>query len=258
MKRLYQYLKLAESEKSYQKAFDYEESKLKPKLSIEDKMEVDRQGSEFEKNRLMKILASRSFNKEISLDNAYWIINAWGGIGPFKKNERNDEKIKGFLHKVAKDDLRLTKDEFSTISSLSKLSFFFDVEKYCIYDSRVIYSLNWIIFKAKESDLKFFPVPNGRNKTIVNYPIDALIKFSLLEQNITQFSSQYYSHKEAYLKYNELMKDLSSQIFGEKSYPFFTEMLLFGIADKYVHDDMKKDIEIKVKSWGYPDRTGGL
>lgn len=66
---------------------------------------------------------------------------------------------------------------------------------------------------------------------------------------ITKFSNQYYSHQEAYHKYNEIMKDLSSKIFNEEKYPFFAEMLLFGMADKYIYRDIKKEIEIKIKSW---------
>lgn len=249
MEKIYEYLRKPKQEKSYEKVFEYDNSKLKSKLSADDEKRVEEQETEFEKNRLTKILVSKKFNKKISLEDAYWIINVWGGIGSFKKNEKNDNKIAKFLAKLETENLKLTKKEFGTISSLSKLSFFYDIEKYCIYDSRVIYTLNWIIFKSKESNLKYFPMPTGRNKIIANYPINSIIKFTLLEQDKTSFSDFYYSHKEAYRRYNELMRDLSKKIFQEEKYPFFAEMLLFGIADKYVFEDIKQEVIIKLKSW---------
>jgi hypothetical protein len=248
MNKIYEYLIEAEKDKTYQDIFGADNSKLKDRACEEEWQEILSASTLFEQNKQFKMSACKKYNKNISLPEAYWIINDWGGIGSFKKNERNNNKISNFLVKLKKDNFHLTRSEFSTISSLSKISFFHDIEKYCIYDSRVIYSLNWITYKTDEPGVKFFPMPNGRNKIIANFPMEAIIKFSLLGRGETNFSKYYYSHKEAYNKYNELMNNLSIKLFGNTAKPFFTEMLLFGIADKYVHQDMKKEIEIKIKS----------
>lgn len=248
MNKIYEYLVEAEKDKTYQEVFGTDNPKLKDRACDEDWQEILNSSTLFEQNKQFKLSVCKKYNKNISLLEAFWIIKDWGGIGSFKKNERNKNKIIGFLEKLKKVNFNLTRSEFSTISSLSKISFFYDIEKYCIYDSRVIYSLNWIIYKTDESEVKFFPMPNGRNKIIANFPMEAIIKFSLLGRGETDFSKYYYSHKEAYNKYNELMNKLSVKLFGNNSKPFFAEMLLFGIADKYVHQDMKKEIEIKIKS----------
>lgn len=248
MNKIYTYLLEAEKDNSYQDVFATGEPKLKQKINEKDWNNIAKTPSLFEQNKLAKLFACKEYNKNISLSEAYWIINDWGGIGSFKQNERNSNKILQFLNKIKNGNTYLTRQEFSTISSLSKLSFFYDADKYCIYDSRVIYSLNWIIYKTEEKGMKFFPMPNGRNNIIANYPMEAIIKFSLLEQNERDFSKFYYSHKDAYIKYNGLMIDLSRKLFGENAKPFFAEMLLFGIADKYVHQDMKNEIQIRIKS----------
>lgn len=248
MNKIYAYLLEAEKNKSYQDVFATGESKLKQKISEKDWNGVVNTAGLFEQNKLTKLLASKEYNKNISLSEAYWIIINWGGIGSFKQNERNSTKILQFLEKIKKGYTNLTRQEFSTISSLSKLSFFYDVDKYCIYDSRVIYSLNWIIYKTEEKDMKFYPMPNGRNNVIANYPMEAIIKFTLLEQNERNFAKFYYSHKDAYTKYNELMIDLSRKLYGKNAKPFYAEMLLFNLADTYVHQDMKNEIQIRIKS----------
>lgn len=248
MNKIYTYLLEAEKDNSYHDVFATGDPKLKQKINEKDWNDIAKTPSLFEQNKLAKLFACKEYNKNISLSEAYWIINDWGGIGSFKQNERNSTKILQFLNKIKNGNTNLTRQEFSTISSLSKLSFFYDADKYCIYDSRVIYSLNWIIYKTEEKGMKFFPMPNGRNNIIANYPMEAIIKFSLLEQNERDFAKFYYSHKDAYIKYNELMIDLSRKLFGENAKPFFAEMLLFGIADKYVHQDMKNEIQIRIKS----------
>lgn len=248
MNEIYKYLVEAEKDKSYQNVFGTGDPKLKQKISDEDWKDLTNSPSLFEQNKLAKLFACKKYNKNIALSEAYWIINDWGGIGSFKQNERNTNKILQFFEKIKNGNLNLTRNEFSTISSLSKLSFFYDTDKYCIYDSRVIYSLNWIIYKTEEKGMKFFPMPNGRNRIIADFPMEAIIKFSLLGRGETKFEKYYYSHKEAYKKYNELMTNLSVKLFGDNSKPFFAEMLLFGIADRYVHQDMKNEIEIKIKS----------
>ena len=248
MDEIYQYIVEAEKDKKYQNVFGKDNYKLSNKICDDDRPEIANTKNTFEQNKLLKKSACKRYDKNISLDEAYWIINEWGGIGSFRKNDENNIKIIGFLDKLKSDNINLTKKEFSTISSLSKISFFYDVEKYCIYDSRAIYSLNWIIYKTNPQGMKFFPMPSGRNRIIANFPMEAIINFSMIGLGETNFQDYYYSHTEAYKKYNDLMNNLCQKLFADDPKPFFTEMLLFGIADNYVHEDMKKEIEIKFKS----------
>ncbi|MGP9668408.1 hypothetical protein ACT3TV_09865, partial [Psychrobacter sp. AOP31-A1-22] len=48
---------------------------------------------------------------------------------------------------------KLSKKNFETISSLSKVASFLDPEKYFIYDARVAYSLNWLILKYENKNI---------------------------------------------------------------------------------------------------------
>jgi hypothetical protein len=103
--------------------------------------------------RLKWILSEKYKNNTEQNFIDFWIINNWGGIRGFKQNNRNVEKIKQYKKQLEKR--KLTKECFSTISSLSKVSSFLDPENFVIYDSRVIYTLNWLILTCEnQSGLK--------------------------------------------------------------------------------------------------------
>ena len=73
------------------------------------------------------------------------------------------------------------------------------------------------------------------------------------------FGDIYFSKSECYLKMCELTKNLNKLIFKDieiqikdlkikaENYPFFTEMLLFQIADDIIFDDIKQSINVNLK-----------
>lgn len=80
-------------------------------------------------------------------DLCLWIIKDWGGILT-AKDSNTIELIDDFLNSE--------KQSYKRIASSSKVGSFMYPDKYIIYDSRVAYSLNWIIL-SKNAGAFFFP-----------------------------------------------------------------------------------------------------
>jgi len=133
----------------------------------------------------------------------------------------------------------MTSELFSTISSLSKISSFLDCENYFIYDSRVIYALNWLLIKHTNKYL--FPQPAGRNREILKYDIFTI--YRLLNKN----EVRQINYGDAYANYCELIKNLSLEVYGKKYKAYRLEMLLFILSTKYIVDDIKETVEIQFK-----------
>ena len=152
----------------------------------------------FERNVELKFVFSDYFRTTLHNVNDlhFWLINKWGGIRNFKNTTRNRAKIQNFKNQIKNG--RLTRATFSTISSLSKLSSFWDCKNFVIYDSRVIYALNWLILKLAQ-EKRYFPTPAGRNEIIANYNIDTIIRLYHLKTANTD--ELYYSYKDAYIQY---------------------------------------------------------
>jgi len=165
----------------------------------------------------------------------YWIIRDWGGIRTFRVGDHNNERIRTFKEEVRKG--KLTRDTFASISSLSKLSSFWDPERYAIYDSRAIFSLNWLIFRHCK-DKMLFPQPIGRNATISNCDTHTIFGLSRTDH-------RYRSNKTAYHDYCALLQDLSGEIYGKRK-PYFVEMLLFLAAPANIFDDIKSSVTITI------------
>ena len=53
--------------------------------------------SSFEKNVYLKNNLKPILAEDKTLSTHYWVIQEWGGIGSFKKNERTDKRIVKFL-----------------------------------------------------------------------------------------------------------------------------------------------------------------
>lgn len=175
----------------------------------------------------------------------YWIIQAWGGIRSFKKNANNDRRITDFYNKLDKSSL--TKDLFGCISSLSKVASFFNPNDYAIYDSRAIYTLNWLLLKSGATD-SFFPIPAGRNAEIAKYDMETIIRL-----NFGGKSNLFFDHKTAYFRYCDLLKQLSLEIWEteeRKRKPFYLEMLLFALSPEEIVDDIKKSAKIEIQTNG--------
>ena len=188
---------------------------------------------------LKNIYLKENFNKvlqnDLNLENHYWIIQKWGGIKSLKQNDRNDEKINKFKKQLPTG--KLTKEIFSLISSFSKLASFINPNEYAIYDSRAIYSLNWLLFNFTD-ETELYLQPSGRNPKLSQYDLSTI--FNLTKKNIT-----YKSYKTAYFEYCKLLKFLSKEVYGEDK-PYKIEMLLFLIAPTKIIECIEKKTTIMI------------
>ena len=199
----------------------------------------------FEQNVSLKWILSEKY-KNSSEQNLidFWIINNWGGIRGFKSNDRNVDKVRRFKNQLLKRKLSL--DCFSTISSLSKISSFIDPDKFVIYDSRVIYTLNWLILTCENQNglkHKYFPMPSGRNKIIVDFDINTIVNLSHIKEYEKQ-EELYVKPQIAYFEFCDFVKLNSKLICGDNAKPYELEMLLFTLANKEIFMDLKEKIKI--------------
>ena len=188
---------------------------------------------------LKNIYLKENFNKvlqnDLNLTNHYWIIQEWGGIKSLKQNDRNDEKIKKFKKQL--DSGELTKEIFSLISSFSKLASFINPNEYAIYDSRAIYSLNWLLFNFTNEE-ELYPQPSGRNPKLSQYDLPTIVRLS-------KKGNTYKSHKTAYQDYCNLLKKLSKKIYNDEK-PYKVEMLLFIIAPTIIIECIKEKTKLTI------------
>jgi len=187
------------------------------------------------KNIYLKENFNKVLQNDLNLENHYWIIQEWGGIKSLKQNDRNDEKIHKFKKQLPTK--KLTKEIFSLISSFSKLASFIKPNEYAIYDSRAIYSLNWLLFNFTD-ETELYPQPSGRNPKLSQYDLSTI--FNLTKKDIT-----YKSHKIAYFEYCELLKFLSKEVYDEDK-PYKIEMLLFLIAPTKIIECIEKKTTITI------------
>lgn len=191
--------------------------------------------NQFDRNIYLKQNLSPLLAQE-NLVNRYWVIQEWGGIRSLKKNARNDDLLLKLDSELEKG--QLTRPTFSVISSLSKVASFINHADYAIYDSRVIYSLNWLLFKHT-NEVQFFPQPSGRNADLAQFDLNTI--FNLSERDV-----KYISYRTAYHEYCSLLKELAVEVYG-KSEPYLVEMLLFAIAPSYVVNDIKSCLSLVVR-----------
>jgi hypothetical protein len=199
----------------------------------------------FKRNVKLKELIKKKANgsyEQTALN--FWIINEWGGIQTFKKNEKNLEKINKFSNQLANS--KMTIKNFDTIPSLSKISSFIDPDNYVIYDSRVIYAMNWLIMTTNQAELKFFPMPSARNPKLVDFDINTIIHLKYLNQY--KAKNLFYDKRVAYFEFCNLIKTLSQKVFDDiNAKPYILEMLLFTIADEEVYNELTKLTKVEIK-----------
>ncbi|WP_299840378.1 hypothetical protein [uncultured Tenacibaculum sp.] len=199
----------------------------------------------FDQNVRLKWILSKKYKTNTEqnyLD--FWIVNNWGGIRGFKPNQRNIEKVRKFKQQLEKRKLSL--DCFSTISSLSKISSFIDPENFVIYDSRVIYTLNWLILTCENQNgfkEKYFPMPSGRNKIIADFDMNTIVNISHISEYVEN-TELYVPQQNAYFEFCEFIKTNTELFYGENSKPYELEMLLFTLADKEIFKELKERIKI--------------
>lgn len=180
------------------------------------------------KNLLLKEMLSDylkgSYKKQVV---NFWIINKWGGI-PWKSNTDNQARITKFSEELADQKNLMYSD--NAISSISKVMSFVNPQKYFIYDSRAVFSLNWLLYKSGEK-ANYYCQPQSQGKIapyfISNFICDKLgikIKKSV--------------NVKMYLDYCNLINELYPEVFDEdkEKQPYKLEMLLFWIAKEGVNN----------------------
>ncbi|WP_052444510.1 hypothetical protein [Flammeovirga sp. OC4] len=212
----------------------------------------------FEKEiRVKKIVhdALHSFyqqDKEKFEELSMWLIVNWGGI---RAANREDTLpiVYNFIEKGEKP--------FSRIASYSKVASFMYPEECIIYDARVAYTLNWILL-SREASTQFFPMPLGRNSKMNAFDIEVLLRLkhkeryqidsplAMEKQFIANRDKQLYIPKdEAYPKMNQLIKAIHLELWqdGRKEL-YYTEMLLFSMADTFVTKEIVESVDVSFKS----------
>ena len=194
--------------------------------------------SGYRKNIYLKENFKETLLKDETLRSHYWAVQDWGGIGSFKKNDKNDKRIQKFLCELEKG--ALTKNTFECISSLSKIASFMNPDKYAIYDSRAIYTLNWLIFNHSSS-AELFPQPIGRSADLSKYDMQTIFR-------LTKRPFIYRSHKVAFHQYCHLLRGLTLQVFGENSKPYKVEMLLFMVAPTSIVGQIESSVSLTINA----------
>lgn len=193
---------------------------------------------------MVSTLRQHILSNDIQLNNEqhFWTINNWGGIGSFKNTETNQNRIIAFFNGLKKR--KLTNDTFSVISSLSKIASFQKPKDYFVYDSRTIYTINWLILKANIKDALFFPMPDSRNSKLTLFDLNTIIAYRNKERILNE--AQKYSikpillnHQIAYFEYCDLIKYLHQHILQDQPI-WLIEILLFTIADNLIFNEVSQ------------------
>lgn len=206
----------------------------------------------FEKELLLKkkvgkkLNETRNTNKEIFDKLCLWVIKDRGGILTANDNDTIN-LITNFLNQ--------DKPDFKRIASSSKVGAYLFPEKNIIYDSRVAYSLNWIIL-SENAGQKYFPIPEGRNSKMSAFDLNVLIRLknisfyqpnsiSVLDNKLFIKNSDkqiFIDKKIAYSELNKLVIEVNQKLwqgnYEKQRNLYFTEMLLFSIADREIFTDI--------------------
>lgn len=232
-------------------------SKLK-ELIVEE-LEIADSLNRYEKELKLKKIVGKELNEaleskpELFDQLCLWIIKDWGGI-----TSTNDKETM----KLVKNFLSHENPSFDRIASTSKVGSFLYPNRNIIYDSRVAYSLNWIIL-SENAGQYFFPIPEGRNSKMSAFDLNVLIRLKNISnyhtQNIEHLDHKLYinnadkkifiNKKQAYSELNKLIKIINEKLWkgdNEKEQNlYYTEMLLFSIADREVFLDITTQYGIK-------------
>lgn len=180
-------------------------------------------------------------NDETFINSAFWIIQRWGRIHNFARSEVNIEKLWALKANVTVETPNLNHIPFSNISSISKVASLLNPDLCAIYDSRTIYSLNWLLF-IYAPNLPLFHQPSGRNSAILN----------LNQQTVFDLTGEiviYRNRPTCYAEYCNLLQFISSQLneLGRANTTITDiEMLLFTIASSGIIDDIRDRVTLIV------------
>lgn len=137
-----------------------------------EQISVINQLSPYEKELQLKKIVGQKLNETLITNKTLfnqlclWVIKDWGGI--ITANDNDTIKL---IEKFLNQD----KPDFNRIASSSKVGAYLFPNKNIIYDSRVTYSLNWIIL-SENAGRQFFPIPEGRNSKMSAFDLNVLIR----------------------------------------------------------------------------------
>lgn len=193
-----------------------------------------------------KLNETLNSNRDLFNKLCLWIIKDWGGILTANDND---------TIKLIEEFLQQDKPDFNRIASSSKVGAYLFPDRNVIYDSRVAYSINWIIL-SENAGQQYFPIPEGRNSKMSAFDLNVLIRL----KNISVYQTTDIKHldhrlfiknsdkklfinkKDAYYELNNLVKQINQKLWkGDREKEqnlYFTEMLLFSIADREVFMDI--------------------
>jgi hypothetical protein len=204
------------------------------------------------KTQLDRAFLLRQYIKDIDFDFelSKWVIEVWGGI-----TGSNDDSLEKCLLEAKNGNF-----DFNRIASWSKDVAFQHPDEYAIYDARVIYSLNWLLYQVYQvGEEKYFPAPAGRNSVmeLLDYRVLLFIKHysasvvrNELEEDISKRKQNpgrksfvanklrgklFIEPNDAFKAYCDLLKILAEKIYPDDSTGLRLtkiEMLLFSLADK--------------------------
>ena len=179
-----------------------------------------------------------------------WIIKDWGGIRG-AKTENTLQLVHQFINHQDWD--------YKRIASISKVASYMYPDRYCIYDSRVAYALNWILL-SQNAGTKFFPIPEGRNSKMIAFDMRVLIRLCNINKyattNVSDMDERLFvknrdkhifiPKKEAYDVLNSLVRQVSEELWDDdrSEYLYYTEMLLFSIADREIIWDIVNSVQL--------------
>lgn len=190
---------------------------------------------------------------------ANWIVQEWGGI-------RGGDDV--FFRQLIKEFIvNLNKDskQFKRMASVTKVISHMYPEDHIIYDSRVTTSMNWILLSEQAGE-KFFPIPEGRNSKLAALDIETLVRLNKVgnygmkqvgdaknkkfistkdKSVFIEKSAAYDCLRKLILEVNQLLWD-KPEFRYRKKYPFYTEILLFTIADDMIFKDIVKRASLTI------------
>ncbi len=221
---------------------------------LEDKNDFE-QSIVLKKKLECKLNDTSKRSKEDFYKLCLWLLKDWGGI---TASEESNRKL---IDNYFKDKFEQNISKLTRIASVSKILGFLNSKEYIIYDARIAYSLNWILL-SKGINKKYFPMPLGRNSKMMAFNINVLIRLFNIDrykvtdeesfknkQFLNKIDKQWYIGKStAYDELNQLVKRVNQKLWDDerKVYPYYTEMLLFAIADTEIYKDITKRISIQI------------
>ncbi len=206
------------------------------------KREIGECHNNYERNRLLKnrlsaFLKGRIDNQAIN----FRIINTWGGIRQFRDCPENQARIFRFFNRLERTPHRCGVD---AIASFSKVVSFIKPKHYFVYDSRVAYSLNWLLRQAGARE-GFFPIPPGQSSLAKNCNL----------KGVLDYEGRTFQHTDlAYYNYCKLVQRLYKDICPNGNEPYEVEMLLFQLAPCEIKDAFINEFQ-GTPFFCSPDRT---